>query len=120
MKVVVTSMGETLDSQVDLRFGRAAFFVVVDTETDEFKSLDNKVNVNAMQGAGVQAAETVVREGANVIITGHCGPRAHMTLSAGGVKIVVGASGTVEEALKRFKEGELKETSSPDVEGHWV
>ena len=58
MKIVVTSEGETLESRIDPRFGRAAKFILHDTETGESKAMDNAQNINAPQGAGIQAAET--------------------------------------------------------------
>ena len=56
MKIAVTSKGTDLDSQVDPRFGRAAFILFVDSETFNFEVMDNKENVNALKGAGIQAA----------------------------------------------------------------
>ncbi len=56
MKIAVTSRGTDLDAQVDPRFGRAAYIIIVDSDTMEFKALDNKENVNALKGAGIQAA----------------------------------------------------------------
>ena len=120
MKIAITSRGETKGSEVDPRFGRAGYVIIFDTDTGESRAIDNRINVNAMQGAGIQAAETVAREGIEVVVTGHCGPKAFRTLRAAGITVVVGASGTVEEALKRYQNGELTETEGPDVEGHWA
>lgn len=120
MKIAVTASGNTLDSPVDPRFGRAAFFTVVDADTGAFEVHDNAQNLNAAQGAGIQAAETVSRLGAEVVITGHCGPKAFRALRAANIQIVVGANGTVREAVERFKKGELKAAGTPDVEGHWA
>jgi predicted Fe-Mo cluster-binding NifX family protein len=120
MKVAVTAQGKDLDSPVDPRFGRAQYFIVVETEGGELEVLDNEQNLNAPQGAGIQAGITIAESGAQVLITGHCGPKAFRTLSAAGVKVVVGAEGTVGEALEKFKAGELKAADGADVEGHWV
>ena len=119
MKVIVTSMGGSLDSQVDPRFGRASTFLLVDTDTGETTSVDNTAGTNAAQGAGIQAAETVSRLGAACLITGHCGPKAFRALQAAGVEIYTGASGTVEEALSQFRTGKLQLSTAPDVGGHW-
>ena len=119
MKVVVTSQGSDLNSQVDPRFGRAKNFIVVDIETDEFSVHDNTQNLNAAQGAGIQAGRTVVDLGVTVVITGHVGPKAFTTLQAGNVKIYPGASGTVKEAVEKFKAGQLQEAEKANVEGHW-
>jgi predicted Fe-Mo cluster-binding NifX family protein len=120
MKVIVTSSGKALDAPVDPRFGRAAYFILVDTETNAFEAHDNAQNLNAAQGAGIQAAEMVSRLGAEVVITGHCGPKAFRTLQAAGIKVVVGAQGTVANALEALKSSKLKPTEASDVEGHWA
>ena len=120
MKVAVTSQGRELSSPVDPRFGRARFFVVVDTETGEFSVADNAQNLNAAQGAGIQAGKNVVELGVTAVITGHVGPKAFATLQAGGIAIYTGASGTVADAVKQFTAGELIRSSGADVEGHWV
>ena len=120
MKIVVTSKGKTLESQVDPRFGRAANFVLIDTDTGAFEGHDNAQNLNAAQGAGIQAAETVSRLGAEAVITGHCGPKAFRTLRAAGVHVVVAAQGTVAQAVEAFQTGKLKPAESADVEGHWA
>jgi predicted Fe-Mo cluster-binding NifX family protein len=120
MKIAVTSQGQELGSPVDPRFGRARYFVVVDTETGEFSAADNSQNLNAVQGAGIQAGGNVVKLGVKAVITGHVGPKAFATLQAGGVQIYTGAAGTVADAVAQFKAGQLKATASSDVEGHWV
>jgi len=120
MKVAVTSQGRELSSPVDPRFGRARFFIVVDTETGEFTAADNSQNLNAAQGAGIQAGRNVVELGAAAVITGHVGPKAYATLQAGGVQVHTGAAGTVAEAVEQFKAGRLKQSTGADVEGHWV
>ena len=120
MKLVITSQGPDMNSPVDPRFGRAKWFLLVDTETGEFHAADNGLNLNAAQGAGIQAGRNVVDLGAEAVVTGHVGPKAFATLQAGGVAIHTGASGTVAEALEQFKAGQLQETAAPDVQGHWA
>ncbi len=120
MKVAVTSQGPDLTSPVDPRFGRARCFVVVDTETNSSSAVDNVQNLNAAQGAGIQSARTVAELGVAAIITGHVGPKAFTTLKSGGVAIYIGAQGTVAEAIKQMKDGQLEQPQQADVEGHWV
>ena len=120
MKVVVTSQGSDLNSQVDPRFGRAKNFIVVDTDTEEFSAHDNTQNLNAAQGAGIQAARTVVDLGVEAVVTGNVGPKAFTTLQAGNVKVYLGASGTVKEAIEKFKAGQLKGIDKANVQGHWA
>ncbi len=120
MKLAVTSQGPDLRSSIDPRFGRAKCFIVIDTQTGQFSATDNTQNLNAAQGAGIQAGRNVVELGPEVVITGHVGPKAFATLQAGGVKVYTGATGTVAEAVEQFKAGKLKQSNGADVEGHWV
>jgi predicted Fe-Mo cluster-binding NifX family protein len=109
-----------MGSPIDLRFGRAACFVVADTDTGEFRVADNAQNLNAAQGAGIQAGRNVVEFGVEAVITGHVGPKAFATLQAGGVTVYTGAAGTVADAIEQFKAGALTRSADADVEGHWV
>ncbi|MCE5277527.1 MAG: NifB/NifX family molybdenum-iron cluster-binding protein [Planctomycetaceae bacterium] len=120
MKIAVTAQGRDLDAPLDPRFGRAKFFIIADTETGDFNAADNEQNLNAAQGAGIQAGRNVVQLGVEAVITGHVGPKAFVTLQAGGVTIYTGAAGSVREALEQFKAGKLKPSNDADVEGHWV
>jgi predicted Fe-Mo cluster-binding NifX family protein len=120
MKVAVSAKGRDLDSPVDQRFGRAEVFIIFDTDTGSFEAIDNRANLDLSQGAGIQSARNVVAQGPQYLITGHCGPKAYRSLSAAGVGVIVGATGTVREALAKFDAGELKPADEPDVEGHWV
>jgi predicted Fe-Mo cluster-binding NifX family protein len=118
MKIAVTSTGKTLDSQVDPRFGRAVCFIVIDTETMDFSIIENE-NVAAAGGAGVSSAKAVIDAGAEAILTGNCGPNAEHTLSAAGIKLYIGATGTVAEAVELFKSGKLTEAAGPNVQAHF-
>lgn len=119
MKIAVTAKGRDLEAAVDPRFGRAAYIVVVDSESNEFEALDNSANVNAFKGAGIQAASMVCDKGAEVLLTGHCGPKAFSALKAGGVKVVNDARGTVKEAVRAYQDGKLSVAQEADVGGHW-
>jgi len=120
MKVLITAEGKDLDAAVDPRFGRAAYFLVVDVEkTEILQVVDNGAGRAAAQGAGVQAAQTAAGLGVNGLLTGHCGPKAFSALQAAGVKIYTGATGTVREAVDQFRKGELTAADGADVRGHW-
>ncbi len=118
MKIAITSTGKTLDSQVDPRFGRAAHFIIVDTETMDFSVIENE-SVAAAGGAGVSSAKVVIDSGATAVLTGNCGPNAQRTLSATGIKLYNSVTGTVSEAIELFKSGKLTESSGPNVEPHF-
>jgi predicted Fe-Mo cluster-binding NifX family protein len=120
MRIAVTSTGNELISDMDPRFGRAKYFVIVDPETLEYEVAENKQNLNLPQGAGIQAAKTIVDQKADVLISGSCGPKAFQVLNAAGIKVVTGAKGRVIDAITQYKTGELQSTEEPNVEGHWV
>jgi predicted Fe-Mo cluster-binding NifX family protein len=119
MKIAVTSTGTNLDSEVDPRFGRAPYFLIVDSETFEFEVLDNKENVNALKGAGIQAAGMVSKKGAEVLLTGFCGPNAFKAMSAAKIGVANNAGGTVREAVLAYLDGKLPLADSANVEGQW-
>ncbi len=119
MKVAVTSQGKDLNAPVDPRFGRAAFILIVETNDNTIEVLDNSENVNAFKGAGIQAAVSVANTGAEVLLTGYCGPKAFQTLEAAGVMVANDASGTVQAALEDFKKGALKIADGANVDAHW-
>ncbi len=108
MKVCVTAVASGLDAQVDPRFGRAAYFVFVDTDTMRADSVANP-NVAALGGAGIQSAQMVANEGVQAVITGQLGPNAASALAAAGIQVILGIQGmTVREAVEAFKEGRIK------------
>lgn len=119
VKIAFTTSGDSLDAPLDSRFGRAPKFLVYDLETETFEITDNRQNLNAAQGAGIQSAETVARLGAECLVTGHCGPKAFRVLSAAGIRVFTTSAATVASALDQFKSGKLAEAAAADVEGHW-
>lgn len=119
MKVAITAEGPDAGSAVAQRFGRAPWFVVAD-DAGAMRAVKNTQNVEAVQGAGVQAAQTLAAEGVAVLITGHCGPKAYQVLRAADIRVFAGARGTVAEALEQFRRGALSEARGPDVQSHWV
>jgi predicted Fe-Mo cluster-binding NifX family protein len=122
MKIAVTSYDKDITGKIDRSFGRAKWFVVVDTENDTVEAHSNEQNVNAVQGAGIQAAQNISNLGVDVILTGNVGPNAFRTLSAASIKIfVVGKDvETAEEAIAEWKAGRLQEVNEATIEGHWV
>ncbi len=117
MKIAVSSTDKDLNAEVDPRFGRCKYFLIVDSESMDFKTISNESSM-AFGGAGVKAAETVVNSGANILITGNIGPNAHRTLDAGRVKIFTGARGSIKDAIESYKKGDLNKTENPNVGSH--
>jgi predicted Fe-Mo cluster-binding NifX family protein len=119
MKIAVTSTGQELDSPVDPRFGRAAYILIVDSDSMDVEVLDNAVNVNAFKGAGIQAATMISDKHADVLLTGYCGPNAFKALDAAKIRVAGDVSGTVREAVEAFSTGKVSFASEPNAEGHW-
>ncbi len=119
MKIAITANGKTLDSPMDPRFGRAPFILIIDSEGGLLEVIDNSTNVNAMRGAGIQAAKSMADRGVAVLITGHCGPNAFTALQAAGIKVGADQSGLVKDVLVRFKNGEITFADKPNAEAHW-
>jgi len=118
MKIVVSASTSELSSQIDPRFGRCPYFLFVDPETMQFEAVENP-NIASSSGAGIQSAQFVANKEANVLLTGSCGPNAFQTLNAAGVEVIVGVTGTVQEAIQLYKSGKLQATAQPNVPSHF-
>jgi len=114
MKICVTAQGKTLDDQVDPRFGRCQFFIVVDTDTLDFEAIENQ-SAQFSGGAGIQSGQLMASKGVKAVLTGNVGPNAFQTLTAGGIKIYTGLSGKIRDAVEKYKGGSLKPTENPNV-----
>ena len=119
MKIAITSLDKDLNSQIDQRFGRAAYILIVDTDSYAVEVIDNSENLNAFKGAGIQAAASLSKSGAKVLLTGSCGPNAFKTLQAAGIKVAKDVSGKVKNAVDAFNEGKVTFTDNANVEAHW-
>ncbi len=115
MKICVTSTGETIEAEVDPRFGRCRYFLVVDTDHGSVECISNE---SVVGGAGVKAAQTVAKTGAKVVLTGNIGPNAFQVLQAAGIKVFTDVKGKVKDAIENYKKGLLRETVSPTVDSH--
>ena len=115
MKICVTSQGDNLEAQVDPRFGRCPYFIIIDTDTSEFEAVQNP-NVTGMGGVGVQSGQFMSEKQVKAVLTGNVGPNAFRTLQAAGIDVITGISGSVKEAVEKYKNGELKPTDDPSVD----
>lgn len=116
-KVAVTSEGPTLTDKVDPRFGRAGGFTIVTLATMDVEYVDNGSSQAMAQGAGIQAAENVANAGAQVLLTGYVGPKAHTALTAAGIQIGQDVDGlTVQEAVEKFKAGQVTMADAPNAQ----
>ncbi len=114
MKVAISSTGPNLDAQVDLRFGRCQYFVLVDDKEENFEFLDNEAAVLS-GGAGLQAAQMIADADVKAVITGNIGPNAINVLKVAGIKAYHCGPGTVRKAIQKYQDGSLQETSGYKV-----
>ena len=116
MKVAIAASGNSLDASFAPRFGRSAYFVIVDTDTEEWEAISNP-GMGAGGGAGVQAAQVIANSGAEAAIGPSFGPNAFNALDAAGIKMYSARGGSVREVLAQYKAGRLPEVHSAQSEG---
>jgi predicted Fe-Mo cluster-binding NifX family protein len=119
MKIAITAKGRDIDAEVDPRFGRAAFIVIVDEKGTVLETIDNSSNVNAMRGAGIQAGKMLADRKVDVLMTGYCGPNAFKALDAAGIRVAVEQTGKVKDALERLNREDVVYADDANVEAHW-
>jgi predicted Fe-Mo cluster-binding NifX family protein len=115
MKICLTARGDNLDAQLDPRFGRCEYFIFVDPDTFEFEAVRNP-NTDGAGGVGIKSSQLVANKDVQAVITGNVGPNAFQVLSATGIEVITELSGTVREAIERYKKGEVKPAQTPNVE----
>ncbi len=118
MKIAVTSTGPTLDDNVEARFGRCAYFLVIDTDTMQLEAIENP-NIALGGGAGIQSAQLMSEKGVTTVLTGNCGPNAFNVFGQAGIQVIVGVSGSVRNAVEQFKAGAFSSASEPNVASHF-
>jgi predicted Fe-Mo cluster-binding NifX family protein len=117
MKIAVTANGQDLDAPTSPVFGRCPTYILVDTETMQFEVVANPA-LSAGSGAGIQAAQFIIEQGAQAVVTGNVGPNAYGVLSAAGVAVYLNNGGTVRQAVEAYNAGELGATSAPSGPAH--
>ena len=117
MKIAITSMGAKLEDKVDPRFGRCHYFILFDTDTNKFEAIEN-TGAQGMGGVGIQSGQIMADKGVETVLTGSCGPNAFQTLQAAGIKVITGVSGTVQEAIDKYKLGGFKPVSQANASAH--
>jgi predicted Fe-Mo cluster-binding NifX family protein len=118
MKIAISSSGNNLDDQLDPRFGRCAYFLIVDPADMRYEAFDNQSAAQS-HGAGIQAARFLADKGVSAVITGHVGPNAVQTLAAAGIDIFAEQQGNIQEVVKRYQSGTLRPTTQSTVSGHF-
>jgi len=101
-KICFTSQGKDLSSELDLKFGRAHYFLIIDPRTSQVEVVENP-NREAVQGAGILTAQLISSKDVGTVVTGHCGPNAQRVLKSSGIHVIEGAAGKIEDILEKIK-----------------
>lgn len=106
-KIAVTATGNTLDSQLEPRFGRAAWFMVYDSETSTWTPLDNRHTATSAHGAGTETAQAIHDAGVGIVITGNGpGGNAARMLKMAGIQVYLATGNvSVKQALEQYLQG---------------
>jgi len=118
MKIAISATGPSLDDEVEPRFGRCPYFIIADPDTMQFEALENS-SAMAAGGAGISTGQMIASKGAQIVLTGNCGPNAFQVLSAAGIQVITGVSGKVREAIEGYKSGRFQAISQPTVAAHF-
>ena len=118
MRIAVSANGTTMDAEVDPRFGRCQYLVIIDPDSMEFETVENS-GALAGGGAGIATAQMIADKSIEVVLTGNCGPNAFQVLSAARIKVVTGVSGKVRDTVQAYKTGNLQPASQPNVASHF-
>ena len=115
MLIAITAQGNSLQSEIDPRFGRAAYYLIINTETDEVNVHDNSDGINASNGAGTGAAQTLSEYGVEALYTGSVGPKAADVLKQANIPYYENITGTVQGVLDQLKDGAVTQNISQSV-----
>ncbi|HUU78141.1 MAG TPA: NifB/NifX family molybdenum-iron cluster-binding protein [candidate division Zixibacteria bacterium] len=117
MRIAVSSTGINLDASVDPRFGRCVQFLIVETDNMSFQVFNNQAQFEG-HGAGISAAQNILSQNINVIITGNIGPNAFRVVQAANVKVYM-SGGNIKEAINKLLNNELPHQNAPTNTGHY-
>lgn len=119
MKICITTTSKNKNSNVDPRFGRSQYFLILNEKGEVEEAIDNAAQ-NAQRGAGISAAQKLENKDVEILITGNIGPNAFNALNAAKIKVfLVDPSLTVGKAFAKWKDNELDEINKANVGGHF-
>jgi len=117
VKICVTAQGRDINAQIDPRFGRCQYFLMVDTDTLSCEAVENS-NREAGGGAGIRSGQTMSANGVQAVLTGHMGPNAFRTIASEGIQVFLGMTGNVREVVENFKQGRYQPDQQHDTGSH--
>jgi len=115
MKICISSTGKDMNAQIDPRFGRCAYFLMVETDDMTFDVVENEFK-SLGGGAGIQSAGFLHSNGVKTVLTGNCGPNAMNVFSESQIQVITGQIGSIKDVIAKFKKGELSPSVTPTVE----
>ena len=118
MKIAVASSGRWIESEVDPHAGRAACFIVYDTEDESHEVVENWRNERLPHWAGSSAMQALVDAGADAFVVRKIGPNAFRVVSEAAIDVYVAAEGRIVEAIRSLREGKLEKLDAPNCQGH--
>ncbi len=107
MKIGISSTGSNMTSTLDPRFGRCSFFVIHDMQTGSNEFIDNAAK-SASGGAGTAAAQEMINQDVDAVITGNMGPNAFNVFSNSDIRVYRCGNTTIENAIQLFAESKLE------------
>ena len=114
MKIGISSTGKDMNSQIDPRFGRCAYFMIIQTDDMNLDVFENEYK-SLGGGAGIQSAGFLHSKDVKVVLTGNCGPNAMNVFSEGNIQVITGQAGKIQDIVEKFKNGELTPSVNPTV-----
>ncbi|HEX74154.1 MAG TPA: dinitrogenase iron-molybdenum cofactor biosynthesis protein [Dehalococcoidia bacterium] len=118
MKIAISANSPSLDAEVDPRFGRCQYYLILDPDTMQFESIQNS-SIVIGGGAGIATGQMIVKSGVQVVLTGHCGPNAYQVLSAAGIQVITGVSGKIRDVVQDYKSDKFQAIPQPTVSTHF-
>lgn len=114
MKIGISSTGKDMNSQIDPRFGRCAYFMIIQTDDMSLDVFENEYK-SLGGGAGIQSAGFLHSKGVETVLTGNCGPNAMNVFFEGNIQVITGQAGKIQDIVEKFKNGELTPSVNPTV-----
>lgn len=111
MKIAISATGKELNSLLDSRFGRCEYFQIHDSENDKYNIIENE-GLTSSGGAGIVAAQQLIDEGVDIVITGSLGPNAYNIIKKAKIKSFKCENIEIEHVLEKFYDNKLEEIVS--------
>lgn len=111
---------EGLNGEVSQHLGKTPYFVLIKWENDQIAKFQVLESESKHLGGKITPGEFIAGSGANILLCGNLGQKAVQMIEKAGIKIYVGASGTVLDSLHDWAKGNLQHAhmNSACADGH--